>query len=64
MRLMLYLILFILGIMLVRSFIRNFRSASRSNNNRNGFTPRSKYENVEEADFKEIESPQKKNKEE
>ncbi|QQS37071.1 MAG: hypothetical protein IPM56_03710 [Ignavibacteriales bacterium] len=62
---MLYLLLFILVIFIIRNFIRGFRSSYNQNtNSRNGYRTRSKYEDVEEADFKEIESKTKAKKEE
>lgn len=65
MRLMLYIILFILVLIIIRSFIKSFRSSyNEQNRKRNGFKTRSKYENVEEAEFREIESHKKVNKEE
>lgn len=65
MRMLLYLILFILVIMIIRSFIKSFKSAyEKQKSGKKGFSPRSKYENVEEAEFKEIESHKKVKKEE
>lgn len=65
MRLLLYVVLFFLFYTIVKIFIRTFRSPSnKENNQRKGFRAGSKYENVEEAEFKEIESNKKVKKEE
>lgn len=62
MRLIIYLLLFMVGYFIVKSFIRmqkSYREAFKKNDKKD-----SRYKNIEEADFREINDKDKKNDQE
>ncbi len=65
-RFILFLILFYIIYKVLQYFLRNLISPSKNNKDsfKRSSTPKSKYENVEEAEFKEIKSDENNNKKE
>jgi hypothetical protein len=62
-RFILLLILFFVIYKVIKIFIVNFRLGAKSNNNfKKESKPKSKYDNVEEAEFTEIETKEKNQK--